>query len=181
MASDGLPHHAAQPRAAPRLTGTRGHHGTLASPQVRVLITPAPPDAGHCRVVAPAPECRMRAGERRAFVVHTFDRFGNRCDHGGAKIAASVPETVSCVVLDLGDGTYEIEWSSTTAGFHSLSVLLDGVPIGEGSPVSLAVEPNELCVARTQTSGELNRVVSGERGVIRLHGYDEWCVSSEDL
>ena len=146
-----------------------------------MLITPAPPDAGHCRVVAPAPECRMRAGERRAFVVHTFDRFGNPCDHGGAKIAASVPETVSCVVLDLGDGTYEIEWSSTTAGFHSLSVLLDGVPIGEGSPVSLAVEPNELCVARTQTSGELNRVVSGERGVIRLHGYDEWCVSSEDL
>ena len=77
--------------------------------------------------------------------IRTRDAWGNNCNRGGAKIALRVPEVVHCAVADLENGLYEVEWSSKTAGLYSVEVLLDGVPLTQGSPLTLAVEPNELC------------------------------------
>ena len=36
------------------------------------------------------------------------------------------------------------------------------MPLKEGSPLTLSVEPNELSVRKTSISGELTRAVAGE-------------------
>jgi len=53
-------------------------------------------------------------------------------------------------------------------------VLLDGEPLVHGSPLTLAVEPNDLCVRRTNVTGELTAVTAGERAVLRIFGVDEF-------
>ena len=53
---------------------------------LRVVVRPGPPCASRCRSLATVTECRMLAGERRAFGVRTFDAFGNACDVGGAAL-----------------------------------------------------------------------------------------------
>ena len=53
-------------------------------------------------------------------------------------------------------------------------MLIDGVPLKDGSPLTLAVEPNELCIRKTTLSGELTNAIAGERSVVRVHGVDQY-------
>jgi hypothetical protein len=45
---------------------------------------------------------------------------------------------------------------------YDVVVLLDNVALGTGSPLTLVVEPNELCVRKTNVSGELTCAIAGE-------------------
>ena len=101
---------------------------------LRVVVRPGPPCASRCRSLATVTECRMLAGERRAFGVRTFDAFGNACDVGGAALrlvgAANGGPTpgglaaaesarglaVDYEVIDFHDGTYRIVWTSKPLG-----------------------------------------------------------------
>ena len=149
------------------------HQPLLGSP-IMLHVSPAAPSAAHTVLEATPAERRLLAGQRRTFTIRTRDAWGNNCNRGGAKIALRVPEVVHCAVADLENGLYEVEWSSKTAGLYSVEVLLDGVPLTQGSPLTLAVEPNELCVRKTTVSGELTRATAGDRAIVRVHGVDEW-------
>ena len=112
------------------------HTPLLGSPLV-LHVRPAAPAPSTTRCLATTSEKRMLAGQKRTFSVRTHDAYGNPCDHGGARVALSVPEVVSCSVVDMGTGVYEVEWWCTASGLYDVAVLLDGVPISEGSPLTL--------------------------------------------
>lgn len=150
------------------------NHQPLQGSPLTLHVRPGAACAAHSKCLATSSERRMRAGQRRTFLVRTYDAFGNRCDMGGARLALSVPESVSCSVVDKGNGLYEVEWSSTLSGLYDVSILIDGVPLSFGSPLTLSVEPNELCVGKTTVEGELNHAIAGERAVVRVHGRDQF-------
>jgi hypothetical protein len=150
------------------------NHQPLQGSPLTLHVRPGEASASHSKCLATTAEKRLRAGQRRTFKVRTHDAYGNKCDTGGAKIALSVPEDVSCSVVDRGDGMYEVEWSCTAAGLYDVSILLDGVPLSLGSPLTLAVEPNDLCVRTTTVSGQLTAATAGEKAFIKVHGSDQF-------
>lgn len=148
-----------------------GHQPIIGSP-LNIIVRPGAPCAGRCAVAATPAEKRMRAGDRRTFLVRTHDACGNPCDQGGARVSVSVPDAVRAVVADCHNGTYEVEWTCLISGLYDLAVIIDGESLRER--VTLAVEPHELSLKKTKVSGDLGKAVAGERAVVRVHGRDEY-------
>jgi hypothetical protein len=122
---------------------------------------------------------------QHGLLLTTADMLGNKCVKGGANVTLALPKRwateqgheespVLCRVNDKGDGTYELEWSSTLAGTFPLDVCIDGSHVG-GSPIDVTVLPARPDVNRFVASGAgLGKAVAGIEAPIRIRVADRF-------
>eukprot|EP00698_Gefionella_okellyi_P016092 TRINITY_DN457_c0_g1_i1.p1 TRINITY_DN457_c0_g1~~TRINITY_DN457_c0_g1_i1.p1 ORF type:complete len:4209 (-),score=1181.95 TRINITY_DN457_c0_g1_i1:57-12683(-) len=82
------------------------------------------------------------AGASLRCTIQARDAHGSAVTVGGADVSARLIDAAesSCVVADVGDGTYIVAAAPTKAGTVALELLVNGAPIA-GSPFSIRVVP----------------------------------------
>lgn len=131
----------------------------IPSSPFELVITPGKTHPRNClRLHCPDPTAPLppaTAGTKCTFRLLARDFFNNPRMVGGDELSAGlrsehVPERVTCDVLDLGDGTYEVSYVANVAAEYHVAVVLRSEPV-EGSPYALRVVPapthGPTCVA----------------------------------
>ena len=110
---------------------------------------------------APASMCSGRnlnravAGEGSQFSIQAYDVAGNIRILGGDSFEAVLkgPVIIPATVLDLDDGTYQVEYIPTYSAIYELHVTLGGHPC-QGSPYRLEVAPSLVVPVRCCAFGQ---------------------------
>jgi hypothetical protein len=113
------------------------------------------------RSYAPASTCSGRnlfraiAGEGSQFKIQAYDVAGNIRILGGDSFEAVLrgPVTIPATVLDLDDGTYQVEYIPTYSAIYELHVTLGGHHC-QGSPFRLEVSPSLVVPVRCCAFGQ---------------------------
>lgn len=122
---------------------------------------------------------------QKGLVLRTADILGNLCVKGGANLTMALPKRwvqdvnlednpVECRVVDKGDGSYELDWTSTLAGTFPLEVCVDGSHVA-GSPITVTVMPAKPDVNRFVASGAgLAKAIAGVPAPMRIRVADRF-------
>lgn len=104
-----------------------------------------------------------------------FDRMGNRCTEGGAKVRCSCSdELVEADTMDRGDGTYDMLWQSQRRGTFEVQVTIDGEQI-LGSPFLIKLVSDSPDLEKTTCSGNgLKKTRAGEPSTVELRLVDQY-------
>ena len=137
-------------------------------------IDPAKPSAADTICDAKSGDCEMRAGEKRSFMVRTYDAYGNACKRGGASIVLRTRSVISTAIVDLENGCYQVTWRCEVAGRFDANLLLEGTPVPSGAALTLVVEPGNVSVRTSRLSGDLTLATAGERQVILMQAIDDY-------
>ena len=102
-------------------------------------------------------------------ILESVDKMGNRCFEGGATVNCTCEsEHVTTHCVDQGDGTYALEWRSTTSGTYEVSVHIDGLAI-DGAPASMTLVADRPELEKTEISGSgLSKVAAGKAANVSI-------------
>lgn len=140
-------------------------------------------------------EVGLSAGDGCQLVVRTYDRTGNMCRAGGAKVTTGklmsrklqlqgqgieggIIDDLQSTCIDNADGTYRLTWKSKKRGPVDVEVLINGQPV-RGSPMRLDFVSTKPLLHKTVLSGEgLKMAVAGRPAPIKLALSDEYSNAS---
>jgi hypothetical protein len=127
----------------------------------QVTCTPNNTDPSRCVVSSDQNINKMKAGETRKLLINTFDKFGNRVEKGDTfKVTltskhgqVNVPED-QIRITELGDGTYEIEYTMKDASDYTLNIqhVSDDHTVSELSGFPCDINISEIGVTAAQNS-----------------------------
>eukprot|EP00698_Gefionella_okellyi_P019273 TRINITY_DN5888_c0_g1_i1.p1 TRINITY_DN5888_c0_g1~~TRINITY_DN5888_c0_g1_i1.p1 ORF type:complete len:5059 (-),score=1335.09 TRINITY_DN5888_c0_g1_i1:98-15274(-) len=148
-----------------------GEH--IISSPFKAVCSPGPAHAS-CSILAGRGLSEARAGEKSLFTITACDRYGNSLSTGNDLFIVNMTgaAVVPTGIHDNGDGTYNVEYTGTAAGEHSLSVMLHDLPV-PGSPFKIVVRPAAVNAAACVVDGDgLTRAVAGSEATFTVTARD---------
>uniref|UniRef100_A0A7S4B3Y2 Ig-like domain-containing protein n=2 Tax=Chrysotila carterae TaxID=13221 RepID=A0A7S4B3Y2_CHRCT len=134
----------------------------LVDSPLSLRVVAAAAAAAGTHALSSAPPLLCKAGERASVRFATKDMFGNKCLDGGAPFVVQSEGDISCEIIDLADGSYEVGWRGERSGVHAINIMLNGEHV-PSSPLHVRVTNAEMAPTRcVVSSGGLTHIVAGK-------------------